>query len=743
MAAMGCRGAFVFLLLVQFLYFGGVFIRGKVIFPHNNDIELGVRAEEDGNVSNRKFSDQSSVYIPEINQHLNGNHAGWISTWNPYVQLGRPTGQFSGLGKAWIVSHLLSFFTSNPFVFYTVLTVLTVYFTGIFFFLFLRSLGLHPLACATAAAGLSTGAYVSYWLTFAIFLSTICWTVCLLWLIEGFVARRSYARALGISFAAYSLLMTGYPQFIILNIYLLAGFAVIRLWGSGRSRPEKFFDGIWLAASAVSGLAMASPVISDLAVAALNSARLSASDAFFAGILPGTESAMDFFIYAGQIFDAFWAGNPVRPDYPFVFNGISFTPLYFGLLLMSFAIRRWRILLAWQLFIFFCLLLTVWPAAYLFAVRHMGFHLSPMHILGGALIPGFVLCGYALNDILKNRISRKLSSLLFAALLLVMSAVWYSQYEKVHAGYIIAGCCMLFGIFLFTIRPLPVFLPVMVVCSVMLYGHSMMLLRPLEVIHTGSPIVEKLEAELKGVYRYAKVGNVNVLPPNQESLFMIKSIFSYDSLSSVNYQKLVLKLSDAGTSAYGRHFKTIDNDSKLGEEALSFTGVSCVLSRENLDNNLFKKTGVINGISFYKKDPLPVLEAQIVDYTIGKSDQDVDLCGFLNNCERLKINQIVSFDDLKHFRVTACPEKTVLFLSQQYHPQWKARAKKKNLDTVRINGFYQGVILPPQTDEVILEFRPMVLFSWIPQLLYLLLGSGLLCRYLIKRAGDTGRGKKI
>ena len=98
------RKSLIFLIIVQTIFFIHVFIKGEVIFPHYNDIELGICPENDERMSNRKFSDQSSVFIPEINQHLNGNHRAWISTWNPFVQLGRPT--FQGFGKAYLISQI-------------------------------------------------------------------------------------------------------------------------------------------------------------------------------------------------------------------------------------------------------------------------------------------------------------------------------------------------------------------------------------------------------------------------------------------------------------------------------------------------------------------------------------------------------------------------------------------------------------------------------------------------------------
>ena len=75
-------------------------------------------------------------------------------------------------------------------------------------------------------------------------------------------------------------------------------------------------------------------------------------------------------------------------------------------------------------------------------------------------------------------------------------------------------------------------------------------------------------------------------------------------------------------------------------------------------------------------------------------------------------------DDLKIFRTTPTEQKTLLFLSEQYHPRWKAYARGAPLQTIPVNGFFLGVLVPPQTTRLELRFQPFVIWSWIPQLFY-------------------------
>ncbi|RLB95082.1 MAG: hypothetical protein DRH50_05175 [Deltaproteobacteria bacterium] len=724
---MNYRRAFLFMLIVQFFYFTPVFLKGEVIFAHNNAHELGVQVGDDAYISNRKFSDQSNTFIPEINHHLNGNHQSWLSTWNPYVQMGRPTWQFCAFGKAWLLTNLLSFFTNNPFVFYTSLTVLTVVLTGVFFFLFLKTIGLHPLACSSAAIGLSLGTLISYWLTFVMFPALFCWTSCLLWLIASFLKKRSYGAVVGISFATYSLLLTGYPQDVILHLYLVGGYTLFRLLGSGGSIKRRIRDGLALGISFLIGAITAFPVLADMVVLALRSARLDAGDGFFLSILPRIEGVKDLWFYGSLIFDAFWAGNPIRPEYPFPFEGFSLNPLYFGLFVLSFAGGRWRRVWAWQLFFALCVMTTLWLPAYLFAVRYLGFHFSSSQLIGGGLIPAFVLGAYSVDTLLRTGMNRKFAAFLLMASFIMAVLPWFHYHELWHTEFVAASFLLMIGSVLFCLVPRPILLQCLIVVTVFVYGHKMVLARPLYSIEVSSRIVKEIKAVLgdRGA-RFAKVGNISgILPPNQEALLKIRSIHSYDGLSPVNYQRSVLAFSDVGSVGLGKYFCSIDTDSKLGQEAFSYAGVGALLSPRKLDARLFKKTGETNGIGLYEPLHPVILRAQITGFERPQAGKDVVVRGFLHeNRGPGRIETTVLYDDYQEIKVASCSQETLLFLSRQYHPKWRAFSRGAPLETVIINDFYQGVIIPPDTNEVSLEFRPFVLWSWIPQVMYL--GIGLL-----------------
>jgi uncharacterized membrane protein YfhO len=59
----------------------------------------------------------------------------------------------------------------------------------------------------------------------------------------------------------------------------------------------------------------------------------------------------------------------------------------------------------------------------------------------------------------------------------------------------------------------------------------------------------------------------------------------------------------------------------------------------------------------------------------------------------------------------------LFLLSPKFHADWKAKvftAKGwQKAETVSVNGFFQGVLIPQGTQKVLLRFLPWVRFMWI------------------------------
>jgi hypothetical protein len=357
-------------------------------------------------------------------------------------------------------------------------------------------------------------------------------------------------------------------------------------------------------------------------------------------------------------------------------------------------------------------------------VHHLGFHLSRSIPIGGAIIPAFVLVGYEIDRLLRNRGERSRWVVpLFSVPFLLSGLVALRHHQPVSYWFIVLGFLLVLCTLWFVVTRKPAFLLFAICVSIVTYGFQIILLRPLAEVHTSSPFIEHLRQETREGTRYAifDPNPTRLLPSNQEALVDLRSIHSYNSLSAVNFQQLTQQLSTTGTVTYGRLFSRLDSVEKLDDAAFTYTGVQVLVSRQALQTKRFQELTTIEGIRLYKSRTRPLLEAQITTFK-SSPDGQVVLSGTLEEQPRLGVERTSGFDEFLKFRVTPSTNHTLLFVSQQYHPHWQAATKNQTLRTVLINNFYLGVIIPPYTDQVEIDFRPFVRWGWIPQVFFLLLG---------------------
>ena len=736
---MSYRLAFLILIGMFVLYFSRILFLGEVIFPHSNAVEAGAVSGERGDAyrSNRKFSDQASFFIPELTNNLGLDRKAWLQTWNPHVELGRPV--FHGeLSRAFALTNLLSCFTSNAFVLYTALVLLTAGLTGAFLLLFLRSLGLHPAACGCAALGLGFATMVSYWLCFVMFLSAICWPVCLLWLITEFTRKRSWPVAFGLAFATYCLLISGYPQVTILSAYLIGPYALIKVGQMPGGRGEKLRTMVAMLACVGASVLASLPLYLDLLVMTKDSARLGeVNDSFFLGALPPSQTMQQLASFLMTLFDWSWLGNAMDPKYPLpTFNGVSFTPMYGSLAWLSLLLKNRRALWLWQLFVLACIVATIFPTVYLFAVHHLGFGLSPIQLLGGAIIPGFVLSAFTVDAILRGELRLTIRSVAWLLVPVALEGatalfVWRPLPINVSAVWItLLLIAALLGASYW--RCVPAFVG-LAVFSVLLYGRPLILSRPLQTIHISSKLIDTISALTRDGSRFAISDRAikAELPPNEEVLFDLTSVNSYDSLSSRRYHELVHKWSPNRPLSYARHFKLLDSESALADPAFPLSNVKVILSKRPLETEPLKLVAEVNGIKLYQPLAAPISLLQTDRYSFSSAGQaGIEPVAAQQNLPSRRVQRL---NDFQRIELTSSPQKTLLFLSQQYHPAWRASSQGQPLRTVMVNNFYQGVIVPPHTSEVELFFHPFILWSWLPQLVFAVTAASLLVRAILAR----------
>jgi len=268
------------------------------------------------------------------------------------------------------------------------------------------------------------------------------------------------------------------------------------------------------------------------------------------------------------------------------------------------------------------------------------------------------------------------------------------------------------------------------------HGYRLQLTRPRDEIKTSSPLTRLVQRETKNGARFAWVeGGLGFpLPSNQESLLGLRSIHTYNSISSRSFQDFAARLSPRGTQTYGRHFTDIAAPELADPVALSRAGVSLFLSTRPLSEELaLPLAPEAGGGVAWRARLAPLLRAQLPAARCSR-----DPAGGLRlppelRASPLPCSPVEAQDDRLVFRVTPSPEDSLLFVSQQYHPRWRASAGGQALETLLVDGFYQGVLLPTGTEEVELVFRPLVRLAWIPQALGVLAALALFLRRFLGR----------
>ena len=339
------------------------------------------------------------------------------------------------------------------------------------------------------------------------------------------------------------------------------------------------------------------------------------------------------------IFDWSWLGNAISPAFPEPFNGLSFTPVYGSLIWLSFLLKSRRELWFWQASLVICLAGTIFPSLYLFAVHHLGFGFSRIQVLSGAIVPGFVLSAHAVDAVLRCKIHLTIWSgtwlLLPLAGEVIVAVILWRQMPLVQLAVGVTLLLVLVLLAAIFWRSVPVFLGVAVL-SIVFYGRPLILSRPPSTIQLSSVLVEALKKHTGGArFAIADPGIREELPPNEEALFGLKSINSYDSLSSRGYQELVRRWSAEGTNTYGRYFKIIKPGLALADPSFLFANVSVVLSRQPLSSAGLKRAGTVGGIQFYRPVAVPVALRQTASYRISDEEHiEIDPSARNGACRR-------------------------------------------------------------------------------------------------------------
>lgn len=699
--------------------------KGEVVAPYRQHSEVSLYDNSDTNhIENRKFSDFGNFYIPEISGHLSGPRSGWISLWAAQNELGRPIFHTFGYSPAYFPSWVISKLTNNPWRYITVMSLLTCFFAGIFIILYCREIGLSPLAGLIAGISMATSPQFMYWLSFPMFPAILCWAAGALWGVTRIAKRPDFVGWSVLAFSVYSLLMTAYIQPLVFHAYILAGYGMYLVYHKQRFGWIEVGRFMALSASAlIVGVALVLPVYIDLARIAAESSRVAPDPSFYTAVLPSFSSWVDVwrFFVLSTVPELF--GNPIESEYPFLYDGLSVTPLiiFFAIIGLTVSFKQtwgW-----WLAIVVLCLFAFVHPL-YILGVKYFGFNISRSSPLGSIMLPLTIIVAYGVNSLsqrtilggcsrivlfsafgvlavlaiglafgVSNEVSIRWSmvlGILIAAVLLIM------QYQKTHPTLLVAALIV-----------------VMVTIS-----YPLMLRQNLETIATTSPLVEGVRSKLHNGSRFAisKPGLLE-LPPNLNANLGLKSTHSYNSLSPISYHKLISELGGEMHS-YGRWNASIDPDYQ--SVAFWMSNIGLVLSSKALLNDNLVFVDKFGDVYLYHVDSRIgcCIRVSQPNNMSSSGIQDIDP----RVMESLQISKTEDRGDYLAFDVSE-DEASLLILSQKFHRDWRARVLTNKgwleAKTIPVNGVFQGVLLPKGVTKLELQFEPFAKHMWIVHIFWL------------------------
>lgn len=729
---MRLRGYKLWFLTYSLLFFSLIapfLLMGEVVAPHRQLAEIGIfqAGPISAYLENRKFSDNTNSYIPEINAHLNGPRSGWLALWTSQNELGRPVYQTGGFSRAYLFSWALSQLTESPWHFITALTFFTSFMAGAFVFLFCREVGLDPLAGLIAGISLSVSPSFMYWLTFPMFLAVWCWSAGALW---GVTRLAKHPDLLGwsvLAFSGYSLLMTAYPQPVVFHAYLLGGYGLLLAYHQARISRLALAKFLALAVSAlVVGAALAFPVYRDLFILSSESARVTPDPSFFTVVLPKLTSFTELarFFVLSTVPEIF--GNPIAPSFPFSYDGLSVTLIVIFLAVVALFTSLKNTWGWWLAILVLCLLAFV-HSLYVLGVKYFGFNLSRSTPLGGVMLPLIVITAFGIDALAKRTHHRQFSSVVFAGgtvtLVVIAIGVAYgvSQHIPIRWG-LVAGLLLASSLLVAQYdRTRPLLLMLALVSVLGITSYPLMLKQDPAQIAITSPLVERVRGNLPPGSRYAVAApGVSVLPPNLNATVGLASVHSYNSLSSTRYHTLIKSLGGE-VQTYGRWNGAISPD--FAGAMFWMSNISLILSPRKLDHENLESLGAESGIHLYRVisrmgESLQVVLPQL-DMSATKMVLD-DPRGVVKNIPVKILDQ----GDALEFEVQPSPP-SIFLLSQKFHRDWEALAETDHgwqaAQAVEVNGVFQGVLVPSEARRVHLDFKPLARYAWIAHVFWLLL----------------------
>lgn len=732
----------VLLYTLFFLIFSAPFwLGGEVLAPHSLGSEIGL-PDVQGQFENRQFTDYTRGYIPYLQKLYHAPRHSWIATWDDANELGRHMLQSNGFSPLYPLTWLASLLTNNPYFLFTLVALAHCYLAGLFVIGLSIEEGLLPLAAGLAGCCIALCPPFVWWLIpFPMFITSTAWTLGVAFSLARLSRTRSFPDMVLLLFCVYSLAVVGHPQLIVISGYGLAAYSCLLIWRhfkqAGTREALSYVSTVLIAIGLA--IALSLPFYLDVYALKQASSRIVPPNLdYFTAIQHFENGYGAVHLLVTSTFQNIY-GNPISSSYPLSFGG-HYT-LFFGpVVLFCSLYALWakpRSSLGWWLLVVFYYVIATVPEIYNFFVHYFGMNMSRILPTNGLVLPIAILTAQGLDALISPDSSR--SAAMWIGLIclgLLLTALAYAEAHGIpvvwgQVALTVTACALLVMQPRFQSGPLPSMLAIILVAMFICYP-MLMRQRP-ENLMPRSPLVEFMREKLPPGSRYAIVSpNLNVLWPETNAQFDLRSIHSYNSLTSRRYHKLI--------EALGGKMENLRRLNKFirpnyHSTAFWMSDIGLILSDSPLDDPALNPVGVVADVHIYapqsRMGPAVQVWGDLADAG-GKLSVE-DPRAILHSASALLDDQ----GDRKIFKTQPGPA-SVLILNHLFDEAWKAEGLVADawhpLETVEVNGAFQGVRLPSSTTQVRTTFHSYLRFAWLAHLFFAIVLVTIAARwYLLKQ----------
>ena len=672
----------------------------------------------------QKFADYDSEFVPEVYNQIHSPRTGMLVLRNTATEFGRAAKHITGNTPANIYTWLFYQFSSDPVLILMLLTSTLTACAGLFVLFLCREWELLPLAGLGAALLTALSPFVSYWQTYPMHVATVCWSTALLWGIVRVFKHGDVIAAMTLLLGGYSLLLMGYPQAIVYVLWMLIGAVMLAAWPLLITRQYRCaLRGVAiLGAMALLALVLVAPVYVDVYRSYVQSARVTAPNAYFLQYILRIEYAWVILLYLAAHTVPELYGNATDVTYPFRTDGFALTVATVWIV----AIALWRHSMQvwwWALSAGVLVLLSVSPLLFEALMQALpGFTLSQWTPHWNTTLPLTVLYAYGLHALLQTdaRPHPRWAAALLALPLGCIGAglivaQWYAVAVAPWRLGVLVGQVVLLGLFVY--RRQPVWVLTAIIVTVLLGSMPLQTRRAAADVQQNSPLVAALQQHVPAGARYAIVdpGLNYLLTPNINRLYGVASVHTYNNFTPPAYAQVIAALGGK-TSFYG----------KLNTEVapiydttmLWMSNVAVVLARERIDD------GNLSPLGMYGPAQLMQVQQRMGPFwhtalTATPYGQDVRIVDYRQR-PQYPVTNVQDQNDTITATITPQTRPTLFVHSTMAAAEWQADVYDGRqwlaARTVSVNGVFQGVVIPAGTQTARLRWVSAVQWMWVSHL---------------------------